>query len=62
MLDGDYCQRLDEESEKMRQLLVELRHEVHAMNTELSRPVGKRTEKEEQKTEQVEKHFYEKQM
>jgi hypothetical protein len=63
MLDGDYCQRLDEESERMRQLLIQLRHEVHAMNIELSRPVGdKRTEKEEQRAEQVEKQFYEKQM
>ncbi len=35
---------------------------MHTLNTELSRPIGSKTEKEEQKAEQAEKQFYEKQM
>jgi hypothetical protein len=62
MLDGDYCQRLDEESERLRQVLVQLRHEVHALNTDLSRPLVRKADREGVRAEQLEKQFYEMQM
>lgn len=59
MLDGDYCQRLDEESERLRQVLVQLRREVHALNTDLSRPLVRNADREAVRAEQLEKQFYE---
>lgn len=38
MLDGDYCQKLDEETQKQRQVLAKVKKEVHSLNVELSKP------------------------
>ena len=62
MLDGDYCQKLDEETERLRQVLVQLRHEVHALNNDLSRPLIKNQDKQTLKIQQLQKEFYEMQM
>lgn len=40
MLDGDYCQKLDEETQRQRQVVVKVRKEVHALNAELSKPAN----------------------
>jgi hypothetical protein len=62
MLEGDYCQRLDEETERQRQLLGKLKKEVHALNSELSKPIVKDVYKEDIQVERIEKEFYELQM
>lgn len=62
MLDGDYCQKLDEETKRQRQVVVKVRKEVHALNAELSKPSVKDVYKDTLPAEEKEKEYYELQM